>query len=99
MATITLSHSVRKLEDFLAADRDERLALNRRSDRGGKAIPVDRERSTGRKHVGVGCAQHQRSQPAHLLVEEADGAALRVIGTERVRADELGEISRFVHRS
>ena len=97
VATITLSHSSRKLEDFLAADLDQRLVLKRRSDRGGKAIAVDRKRSAGRQHVGVGRAHHQRAEPAHFLVQEADGAALRVVGAERVRANELGEISRLVH--
>ena len=77
--------------DFLAADVDEGLAFERRGDGGGEAVAVDRERAARRHLVGVGGVQDQRAEPAHLGVEQPDGAAVRVVGAERVRADELGE--------
>ena len=89
----------RRFENFLAADVDERLAFERRGDGGGKAVTIDRERAARRQLVGVGGVQHQRAEPAHLGMEEADGAAVRVVGAERVRADELGELLGFVHGS
>jgi hypothetical protein len=92
-----LSASAGEIKSLLAADLDKRLALDRRSNRGGEPVPVDGERSPRGQHVGVGSAQHQRAEPAHLLVQEADGAASCVVGTERVRANELGEIPGFVH--
>ena len=89
----------RRFENLLAADVDERLAFQRRGDGGGKAVTIDRERAARRQLVGVGGVQHQRAEPAHFGMEEADGAAVRVIGAERVRADELGELPRFMHGS
>ncbi len=89
----------RRFENFLAADVDERLAFERRGDRGGKAVTIDRERAARRQLVGIGGVHHQRAEPAHLGMKEADGAAVRVIGAERVRADELGELPGFMHGS
>ena len=88
----------RRLENFLAADVDERLAFERRGDGGGKAVTIDRECAARRQLVGVGGVQHQRAEPAHLGVEKADGAAVRIVGAERVRADELGEVAPFCAR-
>ena len=87
----------RRLEDFLAADVDQRLALDRRGDRGGKALAVDGERSAGRQLVGVGRAHHQRTEPPHLGMQKPDGASFRVVGAERVRTNQLGELSGLVH--
>ena len=42
---------------------------------------------------------HQRSKPAHFGMQEADGAAVRVVGAERIRADELGELPGLVRGS
>ena len=56
----------------------------------GKAVAVDRERAAGRHLVGVGGAHDQRAEPAHLLVQQADGVVLRVVGAERVGADQFG---------
>ena len=96
---MTLSHSARRFENFLAPDVDERLAFERRGDGGGKAVTIDRERAARRQLVGVGGVQHQRAEPAHLGVKEADGAAVGVVGAERVRADQLGELPGLVHGS
>ena len=91
VAMMTLSHSRRRRQNFLAADVDERLGFQRRGDRGGKIFAVDGERPARRQLVGVGRAHDQRAEPAHLVMQEADGACLRVVGAERVRADQLGE--------
>ena len=52
-------------------------AVERRRDGGGKAVAVDRERAAGRHLVGVGRAHDQRAEPAHLLVQQADGVVSR----------------------
>jgi hypothetical protein len=39
----------------------------------------------------VGGAQDQRTALPHLLVQEPDGVALRVVRAKRVRADQLGQ--------
>ena len=96
---MTLSHVGRRFENFLAADVDERLALERRGDGGGKAVTIDRERAARRQLVGVGGVQHQRAEPAHFGMKETDGAAVGIVGAERVRADQLGELPCFVHGS
>ena len=46
----------RQAGDFAALDCDQRLGDDRRLDRGGKAVAVDRQRAAGRHLVGVGAA-------------------------------------------
>ena len=71
--------------------------FERRGDGGGKAVAVDRERAAGRHLVGVGRAHDQRAEPAHLLVQEPDGALRsRIVGAERVGADQFGKLSGLV---
>ena len=92
VATMTLSQSAGGSRDFARARASiSGCALERRRDGGGKAVAVDRERAAGRHLVGVGRAHDQRAEPAHLGVQQADGVVVRVVGAERVRADELGE--------
>ena len=66
-------------------------ACERCGDGGGKAVAIDRERAAGRDLIGVGRAHDQRAEPAHLLVQKADGVVFLVVGAERIGADELGE--------
>ena len=63
-----------------------------------KSFAVDGKRAARGQLVGVRSLHHQRTQPAHLGVKETDGAALSVVGAERVRADQLGELSGFMRR-
>ena len=83
----------RRRRDFLAPDFDQRLAFKRRGDRCGKAVAIDRERAAGRKLMRIGRAHDQRAEPAHFGVQKSDGARLRVVGAERIGANELGEVS------
>ena len=53
---MTLSQSGARLRDFFAADFDQRLAFQRRGDRRGKSIAVDRQRPAGGQLVVVGGA-------------------------------------------
>ena len=55
------------------------------------APAVDGERATGRQLVGIGRAHDQRAGAAHLLVDHADGVVLRIVGTEGIGTDQLGE--------
>ena len=83
--------------DLLARNRYQRMRFERRRDRGGKTVAVDRERAARRHLMGVGRAHHQRAEPAHLLVQEADGIVLAIVGAERVGADEFRELVALVH--
>ena len=83
--------------NFLAADIDERLVRKRRGNGRGKAIAVDGERASRRQLVGIGRAHHQRAKPPHLGVQETDRARRGVVGAERIRANELGELPGLVH--
>ena len=40
---------------------------------------------------------HQRSEPAHLLLQQADGV-VELVAAKRIAADELGQPIRLVHR-
>ena len=99
VATMTLSHSAGGRPAISPrGNLDQRMARERRGDGLRKAVAVDGERAAGRHLVGVGRAHHQRAEPPHLLVQQADRVVLAVIGAERVRADELGEAVGLVDR-
>ena len=68
-------------------------AASARLDRGGEAVAVDRERAARRQLVRVGGAHDQRAAAPHLLVQQADGVVLGIVGAERVGADQLGQPS------
>ena len=59
--------------------------------RSREAVAVDGERAAGRQLVGISRAHDQRARAAHLLVQQADGVVLGVVGAEGVGADEFGE--------
>jgi hypothetical protein len=40
--------------------------------------------------VGIGSAHHQRTEPAHLRMQQADRVVVLVVGTEGIGADQLG---------
>ena len=63
-----------------------------------QAASKNNDFSAGRHLVGVGSAQDQRAKAPHLLVQEAHGVVLLVVGAQRVRADKLGERCRLVCR-
>ena len=69
-------------QNLFAPDVDQRIAFERRSDGGGESLAIDGERPAGRQLVGVGCAHHQRAEPAHLRMQEADGAPVRIVRSE-----------------
>ena len=83
---------------FRAIDLDERFGFERRRDLRGKAVAVDGERAAGGQLVGIGGAHDQRAAAAHFGMQHADRAALGIVGAERVRTDELGELSGFMNR-
>ena len=73
-------------------------AVERRGDAGGEAVAVDRQRRSGGHRWVSPCAQDQRAERAHLLVEQADGVALGIVGAEAVRADQFGQAVGVVRR-
>ena len=93
---MTLSQSAGGATISLAIDRDQRLGFQRAGDRGGETVAIDGERAAGRQLVAVGRAHHQRIEAAHFGMQKADGAALGIVGAERVGADQLGELSGLV---
>ena len=74
------------------------MLLDRARDLGGEAVAVDRQRRAGGHAMLVGRAHDQRAERAHLLVEQADGIVLGIVGAEAVRADHLGEAVGLVRR-
>ena len=81
----------RQAIDFGAADLDQRMIDKRLGHRSRKAIAIHCKRTAGGHLVGVSAAHDQRSQPAHLGVQQSDCIVGGVVGAERVRADEFGE--------
>ena len=72
-------------------DADQRLGLKRCGDRIGEAVPIDRQRPAGRHLVTVAAGHDQRTAAPHFFVQEADGVVERVVRTEGVGADQLGQ--------
>ena len=56
------------------------------------------EAINGRNLVLVGRTHHQRIEPAHFLVQQADRVVLVVVRAQRVGADQLGELVGLVRR-
>ena len=74
------------------------MRVERRRDGGGKALTVDGQGGAGRHLVGVGHAHDERAQPAHLLMQQADGVEFLVVGAERVGANQFGKRGGLVGR-
>ena len=55
-----------------------------------KSLAIDRKRGAGGHARRVGGAHHERAEPPHLFLEQADGV-VELVAAERVAADELGE--------
>ena len=67
------------------------MGCERRGDGVGEALAVDGKRAAGRHLMAVGHAHDQRAGAAHLLMQEADGIGLAIVGAEGIGADEFGE--------
>ena len=84
--------------DAFANDRYVRVRFERSCNTGRETVAIHRERGARRHLVKIALAQDQRAQRAHFLVEQPDSVAVRIVRTEAVRADELGEIGGVVRR-
>ena len=58
----------------------------------GEALAIDGERRAGRHAARLGRAHHERAEPPHLFLQQADGV-IELVAAEGVAADELGERS------
>jgi len=76
---------------LLARDGDQGMSGERRRDGRREGVTVDRQRAAGRHLVGIGGPHDQRSEAAHLGVQQADRIGGGIVGAERVGADELGQ--------
>ena len=63
-----------------------------------KSVAVDRQRAACRKLVAVAHRHDQRAGAPHLGVKQPDGVRLRIVGAERIGADQLSEILGLVRR-
>ena len=88
-----------KRVDPLADDGDVGMAFDRARDFGRELVAVDGEGRSGGNAMLVGRAHDQRAERAHLLVEQADGIVLGIVGPEAVRADHLREAVGLVRGS
>ena len=64
---------VRDAWNLLPDQRDQRVPLDGAGDRLREQLAIDRKRGAGRHAVRIGGAHHERSEPTHLLLEQADG--------------------------
>ena len=76
--------------DLAAMHRDARMRGDRVGHHRGEAIAIDGQRRARGHARGVRRAHHERAEPPHLLLEEADGV-VEFVAAEGVAADQLGE--------
>jgi hypothetical protein len=62
----------------------------------GKSVAVDRKRAAGGHLVCIRGVHDDRSEPAHFGVQEADGVVFMIVGTKRIRTNQLGITVGFV---
>ena len=72
----------RQRRDLLAANIYQRMGRKRGGDGCREPFAIDRQCSPGRDLMEVGGAHDERAEPAHLLVQEADGVVFPVVGAE-----------------
>ena len=53
-------------------------------------VAIDRQRRARRHAARLGGAHHERTEPPHLFLQQADGV-IELVAAERVAAHELGE--------
>ena len=68
------------------------MARQALGDRAREAVAVDRQGAAGGQAMGIGRRQDQRAGAAHLLMQQADGVVLGIVGAQRVGADQLGAV-------
>ena len=94
VATMTLSHSA----GGRPATSPRSMVISgcspsRRVTSAEKLIAIDGQRPAGRQLVGIARRHDQRARAPHLLVQQADGVGLGIVGAEAVGADQLGSPS------
>ena len=57
-----------------------------------EAIAIDGERAAGRQTTGISRLHDQRAAAPHFFVQQPDRIVLGIVGAQRIRADELGEV-------
>jgi hypothetical protein len=67
------------------------MLLDHPRDLGREAFSIDREGRPRWHAVPVAGAHDQGIERSHLLVEQADGIVLGIVGPEAVRANHFGE--------
>src|SRR5579864_2125392 len=67
------------------------MRAQRRFDRGREAMPIHRQRATGRQSVLVGRAQDERARAPHFFVQQSHGIVESVVGPEGIGADQFGQ--------
>jgi hypothetical protein len=83
--------------DFAALQANQRLCLNQAGDVGAEAGAVHGQGFAGR-YAGVVCGQHgQAAQGAQFVFQRAHSAG-RVIGAQRIGADQFGQVGVGVGR-
>ena len=88
----------RKASDLLVTNFDQRMRLEGSGDSLRKSFAIDRKCRACRYLMSVCHAHDERIHSAHLSMKQPDGVCLRIIGSERVGADEFGEVSSLVRR-
>ena len=75
---------------LVADDGDERMPRERVGDRLREPLAIDGQRGARRHARLLGGSHHERTEPAHLLFQQADGV-IEFVPSEGVAADELSE--------
>ena len=86
----------RQAGDLAAVERYKRMTEKGGFDSLRKSVAIDRERASGRHLVRIGALKDDRAEGAHLAMQDPDRVGRGVVGSEGVRANELGEVGSVV---
>jgi hypothetical protein len=86
----------RQAGDLATVEGYMRMTEKRGFDSLRKSVAIDGERASGRHLMRIGTLKDDRAESAHLAMQDPDRVGRSVIGSEGIRADELGEVRSLV---
>ena len=86
----------RKAGDLAAIETYKRMTEKGGLDGLRETVAVDRERASRRHLMRIGALKDDRAESAHLAMQDPDRIGRGVVGSEGVRANELGEVGSLV---
>ena len=86
----------RQAGDLAAVERYKRMTEKRGFDGLREAVAIDGERASGRHLMRISALKDDRAEGAHLAMQDPDRVGRGVVGSEGIRANQLGQMGSAV---